>query len=273
MRRGAWRTATSSSSPPVASPGRTRPPWPPRVAAWPPSWAAETCAYSRRERQPLRGRLGVLLPELARRLLPGRGEAGQLPAPLRRAGQLRRAQQHLLPRPRGEPVRPLGRAGAGRLPLRRDDEPAADVRRARRGRGRVLPHGEAARRQARAAADQGPAGARRRVPAAPPRRARPGGAGGDRLPPRLLGRPGGDRAPGRARRGQDRRLGGRGRLPLHPAPGAAVRRGRRLELLAGKIRPQVAAGVDVYAFFRHEDEPTAPLYAERLRELVDRLRA
>ena len=42
-----------------------------------------------------------------------------------------------------------------------------------------------------------------------------------------------------------------------------------LEMLAGKIRPQVAAGVDVYAFFRHEDEPTAPLYAERLRTLVE----
>jgi uncharacterized protein YecE (DUF72 family) len=41
-----------------------------------------------------------------------------------------------------------------------------------------------------------------------------------------------------------------------------------LASLAGKIRPQVVAGVDVYAFFRHEDEPTAPLYAERLRELV-----
>jgi hypothetical protein len=26
--------------------------------------------------------------------------------------------------------------------------------------------------------------------------------------------------------------------------------------------------VDVCAFFRHEDEPTAPLYAERLRALV-----
>ena len=36
-----------------------------------------------------------------------------------------------------------------------------------------------------------------------------------------------------------------------------------------QIRPQVEAGVDVYAFFRHEDEPTAPLYAERLRELVE----
>jgi uncharacterized protein YecE (DUF72 family) len=41
-----------------------------------------------------------------------------------------------------------------------------------------------------------------------------------------------------------------------------------LTALAGKIRPQVVAGVDVYAFFRHEDEPTAPLYAERLLELV-----
>ncbi|HXV34549.1 MAG TPA: DUF72 domain-containing protein [Gaiellaceae bacterium] len=38
--------------------------------------------------------------------------------------------------------------------------------------------------------------------------------------------------------------------------------------LAGRIRPVLAGGTDVYAFFRHEDEPTAPLYAERLRELV-----
>ena len=45
-----------------------------------------------------------------------------------------------------------------------------------------------------------------------------------------------------------------------------------LALLARKIRPQVVAGVDVYAFFRHEDEPTAPLYAERLSELVGRER-
>ena len=42
-----------------------------------------------------------------------------------------------------------------------------------------------------------------------------------------------------------------------------------LAALAGTIRPLVAAGVDVYAFFRHEDEPTAPLYAERLRALVE----
>lgn len=42
-----------------------------------------------------------------------------------------------------------------------------------------------------------------------------------------------------------------------------------LRVLEGKIRPLTAAGVDVYAFFRHEDEPTAPLYAERLRELLE----
>jgi len=36
---------------------------------------------------------------------------------------------------------------------------------------------------------------------------------------------------------------------------------------ADRIRPLVTAGIDVFAFFRHEDEPTAPRYAERLREL------
>jgi uncharacterized protein YecE (DUF72 family) len=41
-----------------------------------------------------------------------------------------------------------------------------------------------------------------------------------------------------------------------------------LAALAETIRPQVEAGIDVYAFFRHEDEPTAPLFAERLAELV-----
>ena len=41
-----------------------------------------------------------------------------------------------------------------------------------------------------------------------------------------------------------------------------------LAALAAEIRPLLAEA-DVYAFFRHEDEPTAPLYAERLRELVE----
>jgi uncharacterized protein YecE (DUF72 family) len=35
-----------------------------------------------------------------------------------------------------------------------------------------------------------------------------------------------------------------------------------------RIRSLVVDGIDVYLYFRHEDEPTAPRYAERLRELV-----
>ena len=38
--------------------------------------------------------------------------------------------------------------------------------------------------------------------------------------------------------------------------------------LASRIQPLLAAGVDVFAYFRHEDAPTAPAYAERLLELV-----
>jgi uncharacterized protein YecE (DUF72 family) len=38
--------------------------------------------------------------------------------------------------------------------------------------------------------------------------------------------------------------------------------------LAARIRPLLEDGIRVYAFFRHEDEPTAPAYAERLRELA-----
>lgn len=41
-----------------------------------------------------------------------------------------------------------------------------------------------------------------------------------------------------------------------------------LRTWAETIRPIVAGGIDVYAYFRHEDEPTAPRYAERFRELV-----
>jgi uncharacterized protein YecE (DUF72 family) len=37
---------------------------------------------------------------------------------------------------------------------------------------------------------------------------------------------------------------------------------------ADRIRPLLLDGVEVYCYVRHEDEPTAPRYAERLRELV-----
>jgi uncharacterized protein YecE (DUF72 family) len=38
---------------------------------------------------------------------------------------------------------------------------------------------------------------------------------------------------------------------------------------ADRIRGLLADGLDVYCYFRHEDEPTAPAYATRLRELVN----
>lgn len=42
----------------------------------------------------------------------------------------------------------------------------------------------------------------------------------------------------------------------------------QLEALAERLRPQLAAGVDVYAFFLHEDEPRGAAYAARLLELT-----
>jgi uncharacterized protein YecE (DUF72 family) len=41
-----------------------------------------------------------------------------------------------------------------------------------------------------------------------------------------------------------------------------------LARIAAPVRALLTEGVDVYAYFRHEDEPTAPRYAARLRELV-----
>ena len=38
--------------------------------------------------------------------------------------------------------------------------------------------------------------------------------------------------------------------------------------IAERITPLLAAGVDVFTYFRHEEAPTAPGYAERLLELV-----
>jgi uncharacterized protein YecE (DUF72 family) len=42
-----------------------------------------------------------------------------------------------------------------------------------------------------------------------------------------------------------------------------------LHALAAELRPLLGVGVEIFAYFRHEDEPTAPAYAARLRELVD----
>ena len=41
-----------------------------------------------------------------------------------------------------------------------------------------------------------------------------------------------------------------------------------LRAIAARVRPLVEEGVDVYAYFRHEDEPTAPRYAEKLLDLL-----
>jgi uncharacterized protein YecE (DUF72 family) len=41
-----------------------------------------------------------------------------------------------------------------------------------------------------------------------------------------------------------------------------------LEEWAARIRPLLGSGLDVYCYFQHEDEPTAPAYATRLLELA-----
>ena len=43
---------------------------------------------------------------------------------------------------------------------------------------------------------------------------------------------------------------------------------RSLAAWADRLRPLLASGVEVFVYFKHEDQPTAPLYAEQLRELV-----
>jgi len=41
-----------------------------------------------------------------------------------------------------------------------------------------------------------------------------------------------------------------------------------LDALAARIVPLLDAGIEVFAYFRHEDGPTAPTYAEALRSAV-----
>ena len=43
---------------------------------------------------------------------------------------------------------------------------------------------------------------------------------------------------------------------------------KELAKLAARIAPLLARGIDVFAYFRHEDAPTAPAYAARLLGLV-----
>ena len=41
-----------------------------------------------------------------------------------------------------------------------------------------------------------------------------------------------------------------------------------LAALAAELRPLVESGIEVYGYFRHEDEPTAPAYAAQLLALL-----
>ncbi len=43
-----------------------------------------------------------------------------------------------------------------------------------------------------------------------------------------------------------------------------------LSAWAERLHPLLADGTEVYCYFKHEDEPTAPQYAERLLELLSR---
>jgi uncharacterized protein YecE (DUF72 family) len=43
---------------------------------------------------------------------------------------------------------------------------------------------------------------------------------------------------------------------------------RALQAWAKRLRPLLDAGIRVYCYFKHEDEPTGPLYARRLLELL-----
>ena len=116
--------------------------------------------------------------------------------------------------------------------------------------------------QARPGADRRPAGPRRRVPGASARLARPGAPLGVRLPPRVLG----------GRRDRPRqRSSTPSKAPRRSGTCACGnRRTTRPACAVGRpgSAPLLADGIEVYAYFKHEDEPTAPGYALRLLELL-----
>jgi uncharacterized protein YecE (DUF72 family) len=43
---------------------------------------------------------------------------------------------------------------------------------------------------------------------------------------------------------------------------------KAIKRIADDVRPLVAGGIEVFAYFAHEKEPTAPQYAERVLELI-----
>lgn len=78
---------------------------------------------------------------------------------------------------------------------------------------------------------------------------------------------GGGRDRAAAERGSDQRSRSFGafryfRLREPPYDDSALR------AWAERIRPLLGEGIDVYVFFKHEEEPSAPRYAERLLGLL-----
>ena len=69
-------------------------------------------------------------------------------------------------------------------------------------------------------------------------------------------------------RGALRHLGCGRTVQLPPLPRAAVRRRAAARSSPRRIRPLLAAGVDVFAYFRHEEEPSVPAVRRRLLALL-----
>ncbi len=172
---------------------------------------------------------------------PGLGRNVRLVVPLVAAGLLPgRTRSGLLPRLLRGAVS-HGRAEHDRLPA------------ARRRAVRALGGAGARRLRVRAEAAGSPAARARRVRVANACARRPARAGADL--PEEQARRGRGRAAARLARSQFRYL----RLREPPYDDAA------LQELAGRLR---AVAEPTYVYFRHEDEPTAPAYAERLLELL-----
>ena len=193
------------------------------------------------------------------RLLPGRAEAGRVPRPLRAErfptvelnttgyrlpaeGQFERWAEQT----------PEGFRFAPKLNAYRTSDFATFEERVTRLGDRLGP----IRVLVGTKRDEGPDGADARL-------ARPVAPARVRLPARVLG---GRRAAGE--RGARRRPRRVRPVPLPPLPRPALLGGRPRRDSAERIAPLLAQGVEVFAYFRHEDEPTAPEYARRFGELL-----
>ena len=184
----------------------------------------------------------------------GLAERG-IPRLLLAAVPVRRAQLDRLPPSVRRAVRALGGRHPGRVPLRGEGLTAGAP---------VVRHVRGARPDARRQARPGPRRRREpagRRPARPPARLdRP--SAGARPEGRELGRCG--RRTGRP--------GQRRRTPTAPFRYLRFREPpyseEQLVELAATVEPLLAAGLEVFAYFQHEDAPTATAYAARLLELV-----